>query len=251
MNSWRLLWDGHRSPFENMARDEALFRSENKRPSLRIYGWDPPGLSLGYFQRSDDDLASASTITDAMPVRRPTGGGAILHQQEVTYCLVLPADHSLSHGIPLAALPVPESYDAIHSALARTLSLLDITSGRDDSPRNDSFFCFDRRSPHDLIVQGKKIAGSAQRRSRERILQHGSMKLRGDDRVSGSIGVNDLIPAPMTFDELGRTLVKGFEDEFGVKLIPGTFDGKEEAAATSFASRYKNLEWRQSHTKRD
>src|SRR5262245_54465723 len=85
----------------NMARDEALLYSDAARPAaLRLYGWTPPTISLGYFQASEEVRSLPAEVRGLAVVRRPTGGGAILHDREVTYCLILTDDHALARRAP-------------------------------------------------------------------------------------------------------------------------------------------------------
>jgi lipoyl(octanoyl) transferase len=179
----------------NMALDEALLDTVAEDPSfalLRTYGWTVPTLSLGYFQPLAP--AVADPRWQGVPVvRRPTGGGAIWHHHELTYALVVPAGHPL--GRPATAL-----YHAVHSALAALLGRHGVeTVPRGAGPPSPSaprpFLCFADRDPEDLICQGAKIVGSAQRRRSGAILQHGSMLLSRSSVTPEFPGVGDLSPA--------------------------------------------------------
>ena len=176
----------------NMALDEALLDAVAEDPSfalLRTYGWTEPTLSLGYFQAIAE--ADADPRWHGVPVvRRPTGGGAIWHHHELTYALVVPAVHPL-------ARPAAPLYHAVHSALAALLR----RHGVDAVPRGAGppspaaprpFLCFADRDPEDLVCQGAKIVGSAQRRRSGAILQHGSMLLRRSSITPEFPGVADL-----------------------------------------------------------
>ena len=176
----------------NMALDEALLDTVAEDPSfalLRTYGWTEPTLSLGYFQPFAQ--VDADPRWHGVPVvRRPTGGGAIWHHHELTYALVVPAVHPQAR--PAAAL-----YHAVHSALAALLRRQGVdTALRGTSPHSPSalrpFLCFADRDPEDLVCQGAKIVGSAQRRRSGAILQHGSMLLRHSSFTPEFPGVGDL-----------------------------------------------------------
>ena len=178
----------------NMALDEALLDTVAEDPSfalLRTYGWTEPTLSLGYFQPIAQ--ADADPRWHGVPVvRRPTGGGAIWHHHELTYALVVPAAHPLAR--PAAAL-----YHAVHSALAALLRRHGVdTAARGAAPPSLSaarpFLCFADRDPEDLVCQGAKIVGSAQRRRSGAILQHGSMLLRHSSFTPEFPGLGDLAP---------------------------------------------------------
>jgi lipoate-protein ligase A len=186
----RLLVDPPAGGAWNMAVDEALLEqaAQGAPPVLRYYGWTPATLSLGYFQRALARLDHKPSRPCPL-VRRPSGGGAIVHDRELTYALVVPAGHRLSRES--AGL-----YRAVHGALAEALAQWSIDaqmfrctagegcadSGDDDSGeggtvRGAAFLCFQRRGEGDLVVRGVKIAGSAQRRRRGAVLQHGSVLL--------------------------------------------------------------------------
>ncbi len=159
-----------------MAVDEVLLEWSGRTGAcgFRFYAWDEPTLSLGYFQAYDERAGHAPSR--ACPVvRRATGGGAILHDRELTYSLVVPRAHPL--GAERLAL-----YRAVHRALIELLALRGVAAGLAQSPcepgdRREPFLCFQRRAPGDVVARGLKIAGSAQRRSRDAVLQHGSVLL--------------------------------------------------------------------------
>ena len=161
-----------------MARDEHLLYTEQFRPAaIRIYGWTPPTLSLGCFQKFERIAELPPDVQKLAVVRRPTGGGAILHDREVTYCLII--DDTLS----IARASAVELYRAVHgywrAALAAdgTPSELAPEEFPFPSPRTGPFFCFQKPGCTDLIVGDEKLLGSAQRRIHGRILQHGSLLL--------------------------------------------------------------------------
>lgn len=172
----RLLIDPPAAGAWNMAVDEVLLEWSGRTGTcgLRFYAWDEPTLSLGYFQAYDDRAGHAASR--ACPVvRRATGGGAILHDRELTYSLVVPRAHPL--GAERVAL-----YRAVHDALVALLARGGVAarlcqSPREPDGRREPFLCFQRRSPGDVVAGGFKIAGSAQRRSRDAVLQHGSVLL--------------------------------------------------------------------------
>ena len=195
---FRLLLDPPAPGPWNMAVDEALLETAaaDGQGTLRLYRWQEPTLSLGYFQAYGDRWQHAESSAAAV-VRRPSGGGAILHDLEVTYSLAIPSRH------PLAARRL-ECYEAVHLALIEVLVQWGIQAtmfapcsttapGCDPAaqpraavlhadaavphPQREPFLCFQRRAPGDVLVAGSKIAGSAQRRSRGAVLQHGSVLL--------------------------------------------------------------------------
>ncbi|HRE99429.1 MAG TPA: hypothetical protein PLI18_02855 [Pirellulaceae bacterium] len=225
MGDGRLLIDAPASGARNMAVDEALLEGvgDGGRPCLRFYRWREPTLSLGYFQPlADRRLHDAS---GSIPVvRRVTGGGAIVHDRELTYSLVLPIRDRW-------AAAHRELYDRIHGAIVGWLRQLGLSSARlhpglpqDDEP----FLCFQRRSDGDVEGDGYKVLGSAQRRTRTAMLQHGSLLL-GRSRFAPELpGVWDLIAQSGRSDKGGSTAVEGSEP---VDTADGTpSDPGDEAA---------------------
>jgi lipoyl(octanoyl) transferase len=162
----------------NMGLDEALLESAAADPSaaavLRFYGWSKPTLSLGYFQAAAE-VDQDPRWRDVPLVRRLTGGGAIWHDREITYSLVVPRSHP-------AASNAVDLYITVHDAIARTISELGATARRrgETSARNGlnrPFLCFTDQDPRDIVVADSKIVGSAQRRRMGAVLQHGSILL--------------------------------------------------------------------------
>ncbi|MEN6493699.1 MAG: hypothetical protein ABFD16_05355, partial [Thermoguttaceae bacterium] len=174
-SSCRLLIDPPAPGAWNMAVDEVLLEwaAETGGCSWRFYRWEEPTLSLGYFQTYDDRWQHAAS-SKCPVVRRASGGGAILHDLELTYSCVWPQEHHLAAGRL-------QLYEAVHASLVELLasygvraSLCDPALGQRATP---PFLCFQRRSPGDLLVGPIKVAGSAQRRLRGAVLQHGSILL--------------------------------------------------------------------------
>ncbi|MEM1061009.1 MAG: lipoate--protein ligase, partial [Planctomycetota bacterium] len=161
---------------ENMARDEALLDAAAQgHAGCRVYRWSRPTLSLGYFQRE----RPSDPALDPLPaVRRLTGGGAIVHDREWTYAVALPKSH------PAAAKPVG-IYDDVHAFLIEAFADVGVSLvRRSDAPLSDGatepFLCFSRGDERDLLAGDAdpprdKVVGSAQRRRRGAVLQHGSI----------------------------------------------------------------------------
>lgn len=176
----RLLRTGACNGAFNMAVDEAIMLSlvrGKSSPTLRLYRWNPPCLSVGYFQDAsrEVDFAGLSRMGVSM-VRRITGGKAVLHDDEVTYSLVVP--ESLVPG------GVLESYREICRGIIRGLSLLGVNCEMVSSERRDRIpgafgkaACFSAPSWYEVVASGRKIVGSAQCRRNGVILQHGSIPL--------------------------------------------------------------------------
>ncbi len=179
MRQWRLIYDSPMTGAANMAVDEAILNAVSQgrsAPTLRLYGWQPPCLSLGYGQRADEvDHQRLAALGWAI-VRRPTGGRAILHTDELTYSVSLPVDH------PLAARGVIESYRQISAALLVALRALGADSSAEPHPSSPDAgaVCFEEPSHYEITVKGRKLVGSAQVRRKDGILQHGTLPLYGD-----------------------------------------------------------------------
>ena len=185
-----------------MAVDEVLLESaiSGNVATLRWYEWCEPTISLGYFQKASDLLGDA-TIATLPAVRRLTGGGAILHDDELTYSLCLPASQTLFQQ-------PHELYDIVHLAIVSALRQLDFpvslrgsTWKRPDEP----LLCFQRQDSHDVVLDGQKILGSAQRRRRGAIMEHGSLIRRASPRAKQIPGLSDLFPAVLP-DNFTKTI---------------------------------------------
>jgi lipoate-protein ligase A len=179
-----------RSGAENMAIDESLLVSavERKTETLRLYRWREPTVSLGYFQKEDDPVL-ASRFAGLPRVRRLSGGGALLHDREITYSIALPDGHPLADSPTLL-------YDQVHAALVKLLNDLGapahVRGEKRDQP--EPFLCFGRGDPRDIVLAGHKIVGSAQRRRKGAILQHGALLLERSSHAAEFPGLFDLAP---------------------------------------------------------
>lgn len=217
--AWTLLIDAPADGPTNMAVDSALLEAvaPGDRPILRLYRWDPPTLSLGVFQKFDDRAEQGPEIEALPVVRRVTGGGAILHADELTYSLVAPIDH------PLAKQRPDELYTWMHERLARAVETLggrsQIKGDGPTSARCGPFLCFACHGRFDLVagLERAKLAGSAQRRTRKGILQHGSLVRRRSHPIQPSAAVEELIGRRVEYDELIEAVIKALEQS-GVKL---------------------------------
>lgn len=175
-----------------MERDQQMLEYVSEHPVIlmRVYTWSSPTLSLGYFQPYKDRNAHPQSESIAV-VRRATGGGAIVHHHDVTYSIAIPP--SLLVEQIGAAQPV---YDAIHDAMVDWLCERDFPAAKWSEPtcKSDkcSFLCFERRSLGDVIVGPAKVMGSAQRRLRGGLLQHGSLLLKTSTHAPSLQGLSEL-----------------------------------------------------------
>jgi lipoate-protein ligase A len=184
MDTWRLVISPARPGAWNMAVDEAILEgvgSGESLPTLRLYAWEPACLSLGYAQPlSDVDLPRLHSHGWEL-VRRPTGGRAVLHTDELTYAVIAPLNE------PRVAGTVLESYHRLALALVEALNLLSVpvevnekTVASPSAGKKTNPVCFEVPSTYEITIAGKKLVGSAQARRKEGVLQHGSLPLYGD-----------------------------------------------------------------------
>ncbi|HVJ85880.1 MAG TPA: hypothetical protein VM452_09570 [Caulifigura sp.] len=177
-----------RSGAENMAIDESLLVSaiESKTETLRLYRWREPTVSLGYFQKEDDPVLT-TRFAGLPQVRRLSGGGALLHHRELTYSVTLPDGHPLADAPTLL-------YDQVHAALVSLLNALGAPARvrGEKLTEPEPFLCFGRGDPRDIVLAGYKIVGSAQRRRKGAILQHGALLLERSPYAPEFPGLFDL-----------------------------------------------------------
>ena len=255
--AWRFLDTGCHDAAFNMAVDEALLLSHeagHSPPTLRVYTWSAPTLSLGYAQSVEKEVDTAACRQHGVTlVRRPTGGRAVLHDQEATYSVVMPlrlADREAS---------ITEHYHRIGLALAAALQHAGLTvrlerpSVLTAAPRAASPACFAAMSRYELSATGRKLVGSAQKRGRRSLLQHGSIPLSMDrqrlfaclrvpaerraqllnEAYASMAAVNEVAPAPLDAAALHRALRQGVADCLtdGAELITGEMSPAEHRLA--------------------
>lgn len=261
---WRLIISGLADGATNMAIDEAILQAVSEGfapPTLRFYGWEPPCISVGLNQavREEIDLEECRKAGVEV-VRRPTGGKAILHSNELTYSVVIPASH------PLAGTGVLDSFRRISYGLLRGLEILGLRPYQAIPPRQEGLLspvCFEAPSDYEIECEGKKVIGSAQLRRKYAILQHGSIPLKGDiaaiarflrlraeekERLIGKIRqratvLSELLGRELTFDEAAATFIRGFQEAFNLFLVPSSLSLFEEEQARILREKYISEEW--------
>jgi lipoate-protein ligase A len=239
----RVLQDPPLAGAVNMARDEALMTrigTGDSPPTLRLYQWDPPTISLGYFQKYADYEALEPPAGELAVVRRLTGGGAILHDRELTYSLTLPIGHRL-----LAQGP-NHLYELAHEAVMECMKLLGAESRpsgfTDDSgAARGPFFCFARRHAFDLLIGDDKLAGSAQRRTQTAVLQHGSIIL--ENRFAQQPTARLTIPFDNAIARLRTDFVREFSKVSGERMQASAWSQEEPALSTPMIAKYAGDEW--------
>lgn len=260
---WRFIDSGPNTGTFNMAMDEsmALAAEQNEfQPTLRLYCWQPYTISMGYHQHQEDiDLVKCRQAGIGL-VRRPTGGRAILHAEEITYSVVLPASSRFYSEQILT------SYKTISNALVAGLMLLspairfeqtdkalktNYTRGFDNLP------CFSSSIQYEISANDKKLVGSAQRRFKNALLQHGAI-LIGPEHLNlvdyftettdhrklkeylakRTTCLNELANREITYAEAVMAIRKGFEMNLAIQLIPGQFSKQEYATCEKLLANY-------------
>jgi lipoate-protein ligase A len=256
-DSWRFIDTGPSSASYNMALDEAIataVRKNNAPPSLRIYGWDMPSVSIGSFQKISDVNIEYCEKNHIPIVRRPTGGRAILHNFELTYSFSVNTKHRLfSKGLF-------DSYKKISRALGNALLKIGLspeTRLRRKTPLSRSSLCFQSTSYGEITINNKKIIGSAQRRWMDGLLQQGSIPYWIDSnetvRVFGlesshilqelMTGLKDIFPE-FSPDAFKRIIRISFEETFNSWLIPSSPSIEEVSFAKELeAQKYLTHQW--------
>jgi lipoate-protein ligase A len=235
----------------NMALDEALLAGAVDTAVLRIYQWSPATLSLGYFQRAADrEQHEASRECDL--VRRPSGGGAILHDRELTYCLVLPASVAVTqphmhwyYSVHRALIEALRRVGIVHQIAAQKLDAQMLSDAHStDTSASEPFLCFQRRAIGDVLLGEHKIAGSAQRRRGGAILQHGSVLLARSPHAPELPGLSDLLEFPIDFAALAEAFAQETAAALAFQLQHDELTQRETLAAHALHdSRYTTAAW--------
>jgi lipoate-protein ligase A len=246
---WRLLQTGFKNAYSNMAVDQAILvaNSEGKvPPTVRFYGWDPAAISIGYFQSLVEEVdIEACERFGVDYVRRITGGGAVFHEKELTYSIVVPESH------PEIPKNIMQSYGRICGAVMKGLHHMGIES--DYAPIND------------IVTGGRKISGNAQTRKLGTVLQHGTVLMDVDvdtmfsllkvptekikDKLIADVkqrvtSLKHILGKEIRFNEVARAMKIGFEEEFHVELIEGKLSKEELALAKHFEKEsFSTNEW--------
>jgi lipoate-protein ligase A len=249
--AWRLMPFHRYPPRENMAIDEAIFKEVQRSggpPTIRLYGWLTPAVSIGYFQHVDREIdLPACRKGGVTVVRRPTGGKAVYHDDDLTYAVIARENTSL---FPPTIL---ETYQVISRCLVRglhDLGLEAILSAEGRAPRKGSLdaSCFFVPSLHELLVKGRKICGSAQMRSRGVFLQQGSLLMSFDPEKTCGVTLShgeprarrmqalqgkvtslyEHLPRSVTKEDVCKSLLGAFQDGWEVAFAEGALTPEEE-----------------------
>jgi lipoyl(octanoyl) transferase len=270
--TWVFLDTGNQSAAYNMAVDEALldWHSQGEIPPVvRFYGWEPAALSIGYFQKADKEVNFEALKEHGLGfVRRPTGGRGVLHEHELTYSVIVSEEH------PDMPAGVTEAYRVISEGVLQGFRALGLdaefavprTEEEKASLKNPrSSVCFDAPSWYELVVEGRKVAGSAQTRQKGVILQHGSILLDIDedklfslfhyssDRVKDrmkrafkdkAVAINALRSERVTLNEARSAFKKGFEEGLNIHLEPLILTEEQKRQINKIQhERYESDDW--------
>ena len=264
-SQWRIIYSEPLPGALNMAVDSAILGAVQRGevpPTLRLYRWNPPCISLGYIQPISDINFPRLNSRKWDVVRRPTGGRAILHTDELTYAVIgLKSDPRLKDG-------VLKSYQRLSIALCESLNLLGLpiqVHRRKDASAEDQPVCFENPSWFEITVNGKKIIGSAQARKKEGILQHGTLPLGGDltritevlkyptsaqreqaakTLLQKATTVESVLGRSISWEETAQAFHSGFESTLNIEFRRGELTSSEMNQAEHLAAtQYGKLNW--------
>jgi lipoate-protein ligase A len=264
---WRLIKTPPASGAWNMAVDEAILQAVGRKevlPTLRLFAWDPPCISLGYAQSYLDIDEEALKARTWDVVRRATGGKAILHTDELTYSVIGPPTDARLEGDILT------SYKRLSTALLASLEYLKLSVKalpKEKLSTTEAYdpVCFDVPSNYEITVDGKKLVGSAQARKKEGVLQHGSLPLTGDltritevlvyeneaDRkaaakklLARASTVENALGHKVSWEEVADAVVSAFRKELNIEFITEELSSNErEETERLITEKYRNSEW--------
>ncbi|MEB8209292.1 lipoate--protein ligase family protein [Staphylococcus succinus] len=269
--TWNFINTGSNDPYYNMAMDEALLNFVSRGeidPVIRFYTWNPATLSVGYFQRltKEIDIEKVKEKGYGM-VRRQTGGRGVLHDKELTYSVIVPESH------PDMPSTVTEAYRVISEGLLEGFKLLGFDTyfaiprskeEREKLKQPRSAVCFDAPSWYELVVEGRKIAGSAQVRQKGVILQHGSLlqdvdvddlfdmfKFKNDrlkDKmkqafVEKAVAINDISNRHITIEDMEVAFEEGFRKGLNIEFKPLELTQQQQNEIKELTEKYKADEW--------
>lgn len=269
--TWNFINSGSHDPYYNMAMDEALLNFVSRGeidPVIRFYTWDPATLSIGYFQRLQKEIDIEKVKEKGYGlVRRQTGGRGVLHDKELTYSVIVPESH------PEMPKTVTEAYRVISQGLLEGFKELGFETyfavprskeEREKLKQPRSSVCFDAPSWYELVVEGRKIAGSAQTRQKGVILQHGSilkdidvddlfdMFIFKNERLKEkmknaftdkAVAINDISDTNVTLEQMEKAFEKGFQKGLNVNFKPLELTEAQKAEIKEIEAKYKSDEW--------
>ena len=268
---WNFINTGSKNPYYNMAMDEALLNFVSRGeidPVIRFYTWNPATLSIGYFQRLQKEIDIDKVKEKGYGlVRRQTGGRGVLHDKELTYSVIVPESH------PSMPSTVTEAYKIISQGLLEGFKNLGFETyfaiprskeERDKLKQPRSSVCFDAPSWYELVVEGRKIAGSAQTRQKGVILQHGSIlqdididdlfdmfkfkneRLKAkmkENFVQKAVAINDISNQHITLNEMENAFEAGFKKGLNIDFKPLELTEKQLEEVQELEDKYRSEAW--------
>ncbi|CUY01067.1 lipoate--protein ligase family protein [Staphylococcus epidermidis] len=268
---WNFINTGSKNPYYNMAMDEALLNFVSRGeidPVIRFYTWNPATLSIGYFQRLQKEIDIDKVKEKGYGlVRRQTGGRGVLHDKELTYSVIVPESH------PNMPSTVTEAYKIISQGLLEGFKNLGFETyfaiprskeERDKLKQPRSSVCFDAPSWYELVVEGRKIAGSAQTRQKGVILQHGSIlqdididdlfdmfkfkneRLKAkmkENFVQKAVAINDISNQHITLNEMKNAFEAGFKKGLNIDFKPLELTEKQIEEVQELEEKYRSEAW--------
>ena len=240
--TWNFINTGSHDPYYNMAMDEALLNFVSRGeidPVVRFYTWNPATLSVGYFQRLKKEIDIDKVNEKGFGlVRRQTGGRGVLHDKELTYSVIVSEEH------PNMPSTVTEAYRVISEGLLEGFKLLGFEAyfaiprskeEREKLKQPRSAVCFDAPSWYELVVEGRKIAGSAQTRQKGVILQHGSLLQ--------DVNVDELSDRHISIEEMEKAFEEGFKKGLNIEFKPLTLSDEQIKEVKELEEKYRSDEW--------
>lgn len=269
---WLFIDSGKGTPSFNMALDEALLNWHSEGlvpPVIRFYRWEPAALSIGYFQKVEKEIDMDEVRRLGLGfVRRPTGGRGVLHEHELTYSIIVSEDY------PEMPESVTEAYRVLSGGLLKGFQNLGLNAyfsvpatddQKADLKKPKSAVCFDAPSWYEMVVEGRKVAGSAQTRQKGVILQHGAIlldldaekllsvfKFKSEEAKAQmrekipqkAVAINDLRTEKTTPEECAIAFKAGFEAALGIRLKPFTLSSEQLSEVQKIEEmRYANPAW--------
>ena len=262
---WRFINSEMVDGYTNMAIDESIMKCYSdgeRKPTLRIYGWNPPAVSIGYFQTIENAVNIQACKDFGIDiVRRLTGGRAVLHEHEITYSIIIEENY------PKIPKSIVESYKFLCKGILRGLKLagadVSLESGKKNIREVSSQACFDSPSTYEIVCEGKKLVGSAQVRKNGIILQHGSIlvdidvakhssvlaRSKKEEQVLAqilekkTISLKQILGGEIKNKNISDLLFKGYCEELGIIGQFSDLYTEEKLLRTELVKKYSSGDW--------
>ena len=260
--SWRFINTGFQDAYTNMAIDEVISQKSvlrDKKPVLRVYGWKPFAISLGYNQNENEIDIEKCKKDNIDIVRRPTGGRAVFHAEEVTYSFSIP------RSLPIFKKDTLSIYNLISQGLVEGLKSIGIAAeleskeSKNFSKSESNIPCFSSSAKYEISYKGRKLVGSAQRRFENSILQHGSILVSVEHLKLGeyiiklneveyesftrqlykkTISISQIMTTPLNYDKIIWGIKNGFQKKFNIHFLEGQLTPHEYSEVNKLIIKY-------------